>query len=267
MRLHASSKSHLPYLLAPLAFLLGWCTRGHSLPTCQSPPVAPDVVSTPSSQPLCPRKVETAEAAREVLPAIPYGHAEWMELPLTERLQRGFALQDVEWKHLLQQWGRKLGAASIEDVQSRYANPQEQTWTLKKLLGGWAEADPAAATAWLNAHTDTNDWDGQLFEVLAGVGRNSVALGTQAALDSLPPGHSWAKEETMKNLAEAAVREGGLTGLRAWFDALPHNDLGVEARSAAFPAVLFRIKHADPAAARQFIQDHQNELTLPNTRK
>jgi len=265
----------------------GWLIRG------QTEPSRPSVSRIPPAPPTTPSAPSGTDAPAPRATAA-YGKPEWDALPLRQRLDKGFTIADhhrrfahfasllstlttqeefetaaraikdgdkrglsfnQEWEHLLEQWGRKLGPAAIEFVQANFADPREPSWSLKRMLHGWAESDPLAASAWLNEHTDAPDWDGLLFETLAGISRNSLDTATQAALKSMPSGKSRAKDQVMNDLAETAVREGGLERLGSWFVALPETESGSELRTAAFPAVFQKMDHAGEEVARKFLED------------
>ena len=268
----------------------GWLLRGPGEPPALTVSKIP---AAPAAQKPAPA-LSPAASVPAPRAATAYGKPEWDALPLKLRLDNGFAIKDhfqrfanfaslvstfttqddfetaaraikeadkrglqfgQEWEHLLQQWGRKLGQSAIEFVQANFADPKDPVWSLKKMIGGWAESDPAHASAWLNEHSETADWDGLLLETLSGISRNSLDTATQAALKSLPAGKSRAKEQVMKNFAETAVREGGLGRLGSWFVALPETEAGSDLRTAAFPAVFERMDHAGEEQARKFLED------------
>lgn len=267
----------------------GWWMRGKAKP---SPLSVSNIPAAPQTQKSTSGSPDPNISSRRVSAA--YGKPEWEALTLRQRLDNGFAIKDrfqrfanfasllstfttqdefetaaraikdgdkrglhfnQEWEHLLEQWGRKLGQTAIDYVQANLADPNNPSWSIKRMLNGWAEADPVAASAWLNEHTEIPEWDGLLVETLAGISRNSLDTATQAALKSLPAGKTRAKDEVMKNLAETAVREGGLARLGSWFTSLPDTEAASDLRTAAFPAVFQKLDHAGEEEARRFLQD------------
>jgi hypothetical protein len=109
-----------------------------------------------------------------------------------------------EWVMLVEHWGRIAGAKALGGSFEEFGgNASNVDWFRKSAIGGWAEQDPMAAVAWLDARPDQNDWLGCFVALSNGIGRTDPDLAAAILTGSLNPADTkatWARNESLKNL-------------------------------------------------------------------
>ena len=155
-------------------------------------------------------------------------------IALFDRLDRQGLQFPAEWEAFYERW-------SAVDPERALAHPRAQGM-INVALRGWAARDPAAAGAWLRAHESAENFEPAFLGYVEGYAGKDLAAATRMAMESVPAGNAtfWKVGEA---LAEAAVRQGQLHGMEAWYDALPDQGDGTLKR-AAFGHVWWRELHA-----------------------
>ena len=171
-------------------------------------------------------------------------------IALFDRLDRQGLHFPAEWQAFYQQWG----AVDPERALAHALKEPDTDWApgaMKDALRGWAARDPAAAGAWLRAHESAENFEPAFLGYVEGYADKDLAAATRMAMESVPPGNAtfWKVGET---LAEAAVRQGQLHGMEAWYDALPDQGDGTLKR-AAFGHVWWRERHAGDQQAMDWL--------------
>ena len=151
-----------------------------------------------------------------------------------------------EWQAFYERWG----AIDPERALAHALSEPETKWApgaMQDALRGWAARDPAAARAWLGAHESAANFESAFLGCVEGYAGKDLSAATRMAMESVPAGNeTYAK--IGEALAEAAVRQGQLSGLEAWYDALPDQGDGTLKR-AAFAHVWWREEHASEQRA------------------
>lgn len=180
-----------------------------------------------------------------------------MEPQDAENVRQLFARLDRQGMHFSSEWQafyQRWGEVDPERAISHALTDPESNWApgaMKDALRGWALRDPAAAAAWLRANEENPLFENAFIGYVQGHADRDLSAATRTAMESVPAGHS-SLSKIGETLAEAAVRQGQLRGMEAWYDALP--DQGdATLKRAAFRHVWWREQHAGDQQAMDWL--------------
>ncbi len=171
-------------------------------------------------------------------------------IQLFDRLDRQGMHFPNEWQAFYQRWG----AVDPERALAHAMSAPESNWApgaMKDALRGWAARDPAAAGAWLRTHETAENFESAFLGYVQGYADKDLSAATRMAMESVPAGNA-TYSKIGESLAEAAVRQGQLRGMEAWYDALPDQGDGTLKR-AAFGHVWWRERHAGDQQAMDWL--------------
>ena len=198
------------------------------------------------------RKAAFAEALKDMKPDDGVALIE-----LFHRLDRqGMTFPD-EWEAFWIRWG-EVGGAKAAEYASKHAALPWTDFAMWRAFEGWAASAPKEAADWISSNGDSPRFDDAFLGYVKGRGPSDLEGVTRMIKDSVPLGHPMTGR-FMEALAEVAVRQGQVSGMKRWFDGLPSEGGDASMKKAAFSHVWWRLKHADPAMAREFLAEHASQ--------
>jgi hypothetical protein len=173
---------------------------------------------------------------------------------LARTLDQGVLYESL-WDAFWTRWGEIDGAGAMEYIlttQDHSAVPKD----IRRVMRGWGATDPVAAAEWTESHQDKHIRD-ELVGLTDGFASMDLAGATAMALQAAPPGDA-NLGSLMETLSEQAVRQGRVTGLKAWFDQLPEGDTN-GARGKAIGHVYWRLYSADLDTAKDWVREQASK--------
>ena len=159
---------------------------------------------------------------------------------------------------MVEQWGRLAGPEAMENAfDSLGIEHSDKDWFSKVAVRGWAEVDPQAAIAWINAHPDHSDWPGCVRSIASGVGERDPSLAAALLVKTLagadaPRQAAWVRQQVVQELAGRVAAAGGVPGLEDWLTSIPSADDGGDVRKLAFSQAAKRMINVSDAEAQEF---------------
>jgi hypothetical protein len=178
-------------------------------------------------------------------------------LELFGRLDRGGMIFGDEWIAFTTRWGEVDGASALAHAMD-HASEGWATNAARRMMEGWAAKDPKAAEAWLNANEKSPLFDSAFIGFTKGLAEQDLDAATRLAQLSVPIGHE-AQAGVGEALAEAAVRQGQLSGLASWYDRLPDKGAAGDLKRAAFGHVWWRFAHAGNEQAMAWLESQADK--------
>ena len=176
---------------------------------------------------------------------------------LFHRLDRqGMTFPD-EWDAFWIRWG-EVGGANAAAFASKNASLPWSDFAMWRAFEGWAVSAPKEAADWLAKNEDSPRYEDAFLGYIKGRGPSDLEGITRMTKDSVPVGHPMTGR-LMEALAEVAVRQGQISGMKQWFDGLPTEGAEKSLKTAAFSHVWWRLKHADSSLAREFLAEHASQ--------
>lgn len=148
----------------------------------------------------------------------------------------GVELPD-EWSAFISRWGEIDPRSALAEMQRRRTRGDSESLiggAERNIISAWASLNPQQAQAWLEAQPDTPGKASLWTAIIDSMSQSDVEAATALALKHTA-GDKNAQSSAMEVLAESAVQQRGLDGMRAWFAELPDN-----AKAAAMIHVQWR---------------------------